>query len=89
MADGIEGQKPKAATVARGKEAATAVKEEKVDNEKAPEPVPSEAAPAVRARALAAKNRKRKAAGKKPLPPVENYYGWLINSKEADLRQLL
>jgi hypothetical protein len=41
-----------------------------------------------RARKLAAKNKKRKAQGKKPAMPEENYYGWLINNKIAELRQL-
>lgn len=45
----------------------------------------------VRSRAgkLASKNKKRKAAGKKSKLPEENYYGWLVNEKEAELRQLL
>ncbi len=41
-----------------------------------------------RALELAAKNKKRKAQGKKPLLPEENYYGWLINNKLGELRQL-
>jgi len=43
----------------------------------------------VRARALRNKNRKRAAQGAKPLLPKENYYGWLINDKIADLRSIL
>jgi len=43
----------------------------------------------VRARALRSINRSRASAGKKPRRPRENYYGWLINEKEADLRSLL
>ena len=43
----------------------------------------------IRAQQLRSKNRKRKASGKRPLLPQENYYGWLINEKEADLRSLL
>ncbi len=41
-----------------------------------------------RARALAALNEKRKAAGEAPLMPQENYYGWLVNSKLDQLRAL-
>jgi len=41
-----------------------------------------------RARKLAAKNKKRKAQGKSLLLPEENYYGWLINEKANELRQL-
>jgi hypothetical protein len=44
---------------------------------------------ATRARALAAVNAKRKAAGQPPVMPQENFYGWLINDREADLRKLL
>lgn len=43
----------------------------------------------LRARALATKNKARKAAGKKPIWPSENYYGWLINTKLADLRSIM
>ncbi len=43
----------------------------------------------VRAYALKAKNKRLKSAGKKPQPPQENYYGWLVNEKEADLRSIL
>jgi len=42
-----------------------------------------------RAAKLAADNRKRRAAGQAPLLPRENYYGWLINDKLADLEKLL
>ncbi|MEJ0097968.1 MAG: DUF1402 family protein [Bauldia sp.] len=42
-----------------------------------------------RAAALAAENRKRRAAGQAPLLPKENYYGWLINDRLAELRKLL
>jgi hypothetical protein len=42
-----------------------------------------------RAAALAAENKKRHAAGQSPLLPRENYYGWLINAKLDELRQLL
>ncbi len=42
-----------------------------------------------RAYKLAAKNRKRKSAGKRPTLPKENYYGWLVNVKETELRKLL
>lgn len=42
-----------------------------------------------RAAALAAKNRARAAAGQSPEWPEENYYGWLINEKLADLKSLL
>jgi len=38
-----------------------------------------------RARALVTRNKK---AGRKN-PPVENYYGWLINEREEELRSLL
>ena len=41
-----------------------------------------------RARQLAAKNKKRKAQGKTPAFPEENYYGWLINEKASELRRL-
>ncbi|HVZ14224.1 MAG TPA: DUF1402 family protein [Bauldia sp.] len=42
-----------------------------------------------RAAALAAENKKRRAAGQSPLYPRENYYGWLINAKLDELRKLL
>ena len=41
-----------------------------------------------RALALAAKNRKRRAGGKKLQLPEENYYGWLVNEKIGELRKL-
>jgi len=43
----------------------------------------------VRAQNLRSKNRKRQAAGRKLVLPQENYYGWLINHKLADLQSLL
>ncbi len=43
----------------------------------------------VRAAKLRNINVKRKAAGNKPVLPKENYYGWLINQKQSDLRSLL
>ena len=43
----------------------------------------------LRAQALAEKNRKRKSEGKALQLPSENYYGWLINDKLADLRSVL
>jgi len=42
-----------------------------------------------RAYALKAKNKRLKSSGKKTQPPQENYYGWLVNEKEADLRSIL
>ena len=39
-----------------------------------------------RAAALAAVNRQRAARGEPPLMPQENYYGWLVNDRIADLR---
>jgi hypothetical protein len=44
---------------------------------------------ATRARELKATNDARKAKGLPPQLPQENFYGWLINTKEAELRQLL
>lgn len=44
---------------------------------------------ATRARILRAENQKRAQAGKPPLYPQENFYGWLVNDKEAELRKLL
>lgn len=41
-----------------------------------------------RARALANENAARKAAGKQPQFPQENYYGWLVNSKLDQLKAL-
>ena len=43
--------------------------------------------PDMRAAALAARNRGR--SGKNLILPEENYYGWLINDKLAELRSLL
>jgi hypothetical protein len=45
--------------------------------------------PTARAGALAAKNRARAAKGEAPLLPEENYYGWLVNDKLAELKGLL
>jgi hypothetical protein len=42
-----------------------------------------------RAAALAAENRKRRSEGLAPILPKENYYGWLINARLDELRQLL
>ena len=42
-----------------------------------------------RAATLAAKNRKRKAAGQSLILPRENYYGWLVNDRLDDLRAAL
>ena len=42
-----------------------------------------------RARTLATKNTSRRASGKSIILPMENYYGWLVNEKEAELRSLL
>ena len=39
-----------------------------------------------RAAVLAAENRRRAARGEAPLLPQENYYGWLVNDRLADLR---
>jgi Protein of unknown function (DUF1402) len=44
---------------------------------------------ASRARALKAENDQRAKAGKPPVLPQENFYGWLVNDKEAELRKLL
>ena len=44
---------------------------------------------ASRARELKAENQKRAQSGKGPIYPQENFYGWLINDKEAELRKLL
>ena len=44
---------------------------------------------ATRARELKAENDNRAAQGKPPLYPQENFYGWFVNEKEADLRALL
>ena len=42
-----------------------------------------------RAAALAADNAKRKKRGLKPRPPTENYYGWLVNEHEDELREII
>jgi hypothetical protein len=42
-----------------------------------------------RAGVLAAENRKRRSQGLAPTLPKENYYGWLINDRLAELRKLL
>jgi hypothetical protein len=44
--------------------------------------------PEERAKALLAENRDRKAEGKTPRLPQENYYGWLVNNRIDDLRAL-
>lgn len=44
--------------------------------------------PEQRAYALKAENARRKAAGEAPKLPQENYYGWLVNDKLAELRAL-
>ena len=44
--------------------------------------------PEERARALAAENKRRTAAGQAAKLPEENYYGWLVNDKLADLQSL-
>lgn len=42
-----------------------------------------------RARALAAENRDRKERGQELAFPHENYYGWLVNDREDELRALI
>ena len=42
-----------------------------------------------RARSLRDKNKKRKASGKGPIYPQENYYGWLVNDKMSDLANIV
>jgi hypothetical protein len=44
---------------------------------------------ATRARELRAENDQRAGQGKPPLYPQENFYGWLVNDREAELRALL
>ncbi|KAA0968448.1 DUF1402 family protein [Aureimonas fodinaquatilis] len=44
--------------------------------------------PAGRAAALARENRQRATSRQAPRLPEENYYGWLVNEKEAQLRAL-
>lgn len=43
---------------------------------------------AERAGILATANKKRRAAGQAPLMPQENYYGWLVNDRIAELEAL-
>jgi hypothetical protein len=45
--------------------------------------------PAKRARQLAETNRKRANRGQRRLLPAENYYGWLVNHHEDELRELI
>ena len=45
--------------------------------------------PEERAAALAAENRRRKAANEPLKRPEENYYGWLVNEREAELRSII
>ncbi|MDF1610489.1 DUF1402 family protein [Hoeflea sp. YIM 152468] len=42
-----------------------------------------------RAEVLAAENQTRKKRGQKPKLPVENYYGWLVNEHEDELRDII
>lgn len=44
--------------------------------------------PEARARTLRNENAERQARGEEPRMPEENYYGWLVNEKLADLRAL-
>ncbi len=44
--------------------------------------------PIARAQALLRKNKRRMRAGKSLIKPQENYYGWLINDREDELRSL-
>jgi len=44
--------------------------------------------PAARASTLARDNRQRAAARQPKRLPQENYYGWLVNDKEDELRAL-
>nr|WP_189490356.1 DUF1402 family protein [Limoniibacter endophyticus] len=45
--------------------------------------------PEARARALAHENQERKERGEAPRLPEENYYGWLVNDRIAELEKLL
>lgn len=45
--------------------------------------------PAKRARDLAKTNRKRANRGQKRILPAENYYGWLVNHHEEELREMI
>ncbi|MBC7280283.1 DUF1402 family protein [Hoeflea sp.] len=42
-----------------------------------------------RAEMLAAENKGRKSRGQKPKLPSENYYGWLVNTHEEELRAII
>lgn len=42
-----------------------------------------------RAEALAEENKKRKKRGQEPALPQENYYGWLVNLHEDELRAII
>ena len=44
--------------------------------------------PIARAQALLRKYKRRMRAGKSLIKPQENYYGWLINDREDELRSL-
>ena len=44
--------------------------------------------PEARARALKAENARRAAQGEAPRLPQENYYGWLVNDRLDDLKEL-
>lgn len=43
----------------------------------------------MRAAKLKRINRRRRKSGRRPVLPIENYYGWLINDKVDELRKLL
>lgn len=45
--------------------------------------------PERRASALAQENKKRHSRGLRPKLPSENYYGWLVNEHEDELREIL
>jgi len=45
--------------------------------------------PARRAEVLAAENKSRKSRGQKLKLPSENYYGWLVNTHEDELRAII
>ena len=44
---------------------------------------------AARAASSRPRTTRRKAKGQPPLFPQENFYGWLVNEKAAELRKLL
>jgi hypothetical protein len=44
---------------------------------------------ATRARVLAAENAKRRQKGQQPVYPEENFYGWMVNERLAELQKLL